>query len=217
VRGFAATAHEPRANGPGVREYPIARNSAPHDIITLPDTSYATDWSRDGRFVLITRKMNTDADLAYYDFSDQRLKPFLSTAAHEDFGVLSPDGRWIAYASNRTGKFEVYVRRFPEGGEEQRVSMSGGLHPRWRGTDGKELFFLLGDGTMMAADLKYEPSLQVVARKALFRVAMVDIIHGLVAPYDVAPDGQKFLVIVPVQSIPVPLTLVQNWKVLIER
>jgi hypothetical protein len=109
------------------------------------------------------------------------------------------------------------VQPFPGGGQEKRVSFAGGMHPRWRGKDGKELFFLTTDGSVMAAEVKYQPSLEISTPTRLFRMTMVDLIHGLISPYDVSPDGQKFLVIVPVQSSPVPLTLIQNWKAFIER
>jgi Tol biopolymer transport system component len=69
--------------------------------------------------------------------------------------VLSPDGHWLAYASNTSGRFEVYVRPFPGGGQEKRVSIAGGSHPRWRRTDGKELFFLAPGGTVMACDVTH--------------------------------------------------------------
>jgi hypothetical protein len=151
-----------------------------------------------------------------FDFSDKRLKTFLSTPAYERYGVLSPDGHWIAYVSNTTGAFEVYVQPFPEGGKEKRVSSSGGIHPRWC-RDGKELVFLTSDWRVMAAEVKLQPSLEISTPVELFRKVMVDIIHGLIAPYDVSPDGEKFLVIVPVQSAPVPLTLIQNWPALMKR
>ena len=85
------------------------------------------------------------ADLAYYDSVDKQVKPFLGTSADEFPGTLSPDGHAIAYVSNTTGTYEVYVQRFPEGGEEKKVSFAGGLHPRWNG-DGTELYFLAPGG-----------------------------------------------------------------------
>ena len=203
--------------GISVRDYPLSNPAAGHEILPATEPSYVTDWSRDGRYLLMTTHFTLNADLAYYDFGEGQTKPFLSTAAYEDGGVLSPDGHWLAYMSNTSGAFEVYVSAFPSGGEEKRVSLAGGRHPRWRGSDGKELFFLAPDGSVMAAPVKYTPSLEIGTPARLFRMPMVDIIHGLNAPYDVAPDGSKFLVIVPVQSSPVPLTLVRNWKAFIER
>jgi eukaryotic-like serine/threonine-protein kinase len=200
---------------PAIRDYSTSGGQA-HDIIKLDGLLVATDWSRDGRYILLTRNQWTNGDLAYYDLNEKQIKPFLSGAAHEDCGVLSPDGHWIAYASNASRTFEVYVQPFPGGGQEKRVSVNGGMHPRWRG-DGKELFFLTSDWSVMAAEVKLQPSLEISTPVRLFRMPMIDIIHGMVSPYDVSPDGQRFLVIVPVQSSPVPLTLVQNWRAFIER
>ena len=160
---------------------------------------------------------NSDiADIAYYDFNDKQVKTFLATPAYESFGVLSPDGHWIAYASNTSGVFEVYVRPFPEGGKEKRVSFNGGMHPRWC-RNGNELVFLTSDWRVMSAQVKLQSSLQIDTPVELFHMVMADIIHGMVAPYDVSPDGEKFLVIVPVQTAPVPLTLIQNWPALMKR
>jgi eukaryotic-like serine/threonine-protein kinase len=203
------------ADKQGVRNYDISGGQG-QEIIKATEASYASDWSRDGRYALITRNFTTNADLAYYDFSDKQLKPFLSTAAYEDFGAFSPDGHWVAYCSNASGSFEIYVRSFPKGDQEKRVSFNGGMHPRWRG-DGKELFFLTSDWTVMSASVEFQPSLEIGPPVRLFQMQMADICQGLISPYDVSPDGKKFLVIVPVQSAPVPLTLIQNWKAYIER
>ena len=119
-----------------------------------------TDWSRDERYVVFGRfgRDSDTADLAYYDSVDKQVRPFLATQDYESFGSLSPDGHWIAYASNKGGPFEVYVQRFPEGGQEKKVSFAGGLHPRWNG-DGTELFFLAPGGAMMAAKVALLPAL----------------------------------------------------------
>jgi len=198
----------------GLRDYPVSGGQA-RDLDIKVHWLGATDWSQDGRYVLFGRlEQNSDmADLAYYDFNDKQVRPFLSTAAFESFGVLSPDGHWIAYTSNTSGPFEVYVRPFPEGGKETRVSFTGGMHPRWC-RDGKELVFLTSDWRVMAAEVKLQPPLEISTPVELFHMVMADIVHGMVAPYDVSPDGQRFLVIVPVQSAPVPLTLIQNWTAL---
>lgn len=108
------------------------------------------------------------------------------------------------------------MQRFPEGGQEKKVSFAGGLHPRWNG-DGTELFFLAPGGAMMAAKVALLPALVVAPPAKLFSMFKADIAQGLYAPYDVSPDGKKFLVIEPVQSAPVPLTILQNWAALAKR
>ena len=122
-----------------LRDYSVSGGPA-RELDIKADIYEATDWSSDGRYLLIDQnEPNSDStDPAYYDFSDKSLRPFLSTPAIESSGILSPDGHWIAYVSNTTDSFEVYVQPFPEGGKEKRVSFTGGMHPRWC-RDGKEL------------------------------------------------------------------------------
>ena len=201
----------------GLRDYPRSGGQA-RDLDIKSVGIDAPDWSRDGRYVVFGRLQPSSdmADIAYYNFNDKQVKTFLATPAYESFGVLSPDGHWIAYASNTSGVFEVYVRPFPEGGKEKRVSFNGGMHPRWC-RNGNELVFLTSDWRVMSAQVKLQSSLQIDTPVELFHMVMADIIHGMVAPYDVSPDGEKFLVIVPVQTAPVPLTLIQNWPALMKR
>jgi serine/threonine protein kinase len=204
--------------GYGLRAYPRSGGQA-RDLDIKASSFGAPDWSRDERYVVFGRlQPNSDmADIAYYDFIDKQVKTFLATPAYESFGVLSPDSHWIAYASNTSGAFEVYVRPFPEGGQEKRVSFNGGMHPRWC-RNGNELVFLTSDWSVMSAQVKLQPSLEIQAPVKLFdNIKMADIIHGMVAPYDVTPQGDRFLVIVPVQTAPVPLTLIQNWPALTKR
>jgi serine/threonine protein kinase len=203
--------------GYGLRDYPRSGGQA-RDLDIKSAGFGAPDWSRDGRYVVFSRmEQNSDmADIAYYDFNNKQVKTFLATPAYEGFGVLSQDGHWIAYASNTSGSFEVYMRPFPEVGQEKRVSFNGGMHPRWC-RNGKELVFLTSDWRVMSAQVKLQPSLQIDTPVELFHMPMADIIHGMIAPYDVSPDGDRFLIIVPVQSAPVPLTLIQNWTALTKR
>jgi eukaryotic-like serine/threonine-protein kinase len=177
----------------------------------------STDWSRDGRYLAIDRIADeeTRGDLVFFDREDLQIKPFLASGADEFGGVFSPDGRWIAYASNETGSFEVYVRAFPGGDRLTRVSRAGGMHPRWR-ADGRELFFLAPGWTMMATPVQLQPEFTMGAPTALFQMVMADIEKGTGPPYDVTPDGQRFLVISP-QTKPVPLTLVLNWSAYVDR
>jgi hypothetical protein len=88
------------------------------------------------------------------------------------------------------------------------------MHPRWR-ADGKELFFLAPGWTVMSAGVIFQPDLEISKPVALFQATMADIVQGTISPYDVSPDGQRFLIISP-QTKPVPLTLVQNWQALID-
>ncbi len=174
--------------------------------------TYSTaDWSPDGNSLTIdfVKRDEYFADIMYWDFATKQLKPFLVTPACEYDGHFSPDGRWIAYSSNETGSYEIYIRSFPDGVHFKRVSYAGGMHPRWR-ADGRELFFLGPGWKVMAVEMELEPELKIGTPTPLFQMVMADILKGYVSPYDVSPDGQRFLVISP-QTRPIPLTLVQHW------
>ena len=200
-----------------VKVYPVSGGQAREIFRDSSSIPNFTDWSRDGRYlaVMVNGRQTKMSDLAYFDLTDNQLKPFLASPADERAAQFSPDGLWIAYESNETGTYEVYIRSFPAGDQSRRVSYTGGRHPRWRG-DGKELFFLAPGWTVMAADIELQPTPQVGTPKPLFQMVMADIVKGSISPYDVSPDGQRFLIIQP-QTKPVPLTLVQNWQALVDR
>jgi len=124
------------------------------------------------------------------------------------FSRLSADNRWIAYQSDETGRYEVYVSAFPKPAGRLQVSQAGGRLPTWR-TDGKELYYLDPDGKLIAAELRENNgSLQVAAIRVLFSIKMTTG-NG----YDAFPDGKKFLTsTVTTGETPAPLSLVQNWS-----
>jgi eukaryotic-like serine/threonine-protein kinase len=119
---------------------------------------------------------------------------------------LSADGRWLAYESDESGKYEVYVSAFPKPAGSLQISLAGGGIPTWR-RDGKELYYAAPDGNLMAAELnESNGSLQVASRRALFPL------KAGFAAYDAFPDGKKFLVdTITKEETPTPLSLVSNW------
>src|SRR5258708_119037 len=121
------------------------------------------DWSRDGQFLLYTDgSPKTASDLWVLNMEgDRKPVPFLQTPFFESQGQFSPDGHWIAYASDESGRFEVYVRPFPSGPAKWKISINGGEHPRWRG-DGKEIFYLSPDRKLMAAAVNGKAASQPV-------------------------------------------------------
>ena len=127
-------------------------------------------------------------------------------------GQFSPNGKWVAYASNETGKWEIYVTSFPEPRGKWQVSTGGGEQPRWRG-DGKELFYLSSDDKMMAAPVTTGANFDASTPVALFQAAPrqpVPIYDLFV--YDVSRDGQRFLIITEVkQAESAPISIVLNW------
>jgi Tol biopolymer transport system component/predicted Ser/Thr protein kinase len=169
------------------------------------------DWSHDGRFIVFTGAGRDESnDLWILPLSGER-KPerFLQTSFSEDSPAFSPDDRWVAYNSDASGRFEVYVRSFPGPGGQFQISRNGGWAPKWRG-DGKEIFFLALDGTMMAADITPGKELQAGVPHALFPTQLLkgSDRHS----YAVTKDGKRFLLRVPDQrQVTVPITIVLNW------
>ena len=147
----------------------------------------------------------------------QKAFPFLKTPFEERNGQFSPDGKWIAYQSNESSRFEIYVRPFPGPGKKFQISNSGGAQPRWN-KNGKEIFYVSLDSKMMAAAVKLLPdgqSLEAGTPAALFSVHLAG---GPVSSfnkqqYAVSPDGQRFLVNLAVDAgAASPITLIYNWK-----
>jgi hypothetical protein len=106
-------------------------------------------------------------------------------------GAFSPDGKWIAYESNESGAFEVYIHSI-QAGEKQRISSNGGFHPRWR-SDGKEIFYVTSDNKMMAANIRLDGSLIASPAQMLFPACNAPHTDGRATDYDVTPDGKRFI------------------------
>jgi WD40-like Beta Propeller Repeat len=130
----------------------------------------------------------------------------MRTEFNEQGPQFSPDGHWIAYQSNESGRYEAYVAPFPGPGGKRQVSTAGGTLPQWR-ADGKELFYRAADNRLMAAE--------VDAKGDVLEVKKVQPLFGPIVgatSYDVSADGQRFLTLVPVGGeTDTPLTVVQNW------
>jgi Tol biopolymer transport system component len=135
-------------------------------------------------------------------------EPLVQTQYVESHPAFSPDGQWLAYQSNRSGRYEVYIQPFDRPGEPVRISDAGGLAPRWP-QDGRELFFLDPEGQIMAAVLT--PGKTVSKPPA--RLTNGRPIEG----FDVAPDGTRFVAVVSLPNpAPPSLTVVMNWQTLVK-
>jgi hypothetical protein len=124
---------------------------------------------------------------------DRKPAQFLATSANEIQGQVSPDGRWLAYASDESGAWEVYVQSFPSPGAKRTISTGGGTEPQWRG-DGKELFYLSADHMMMAVDVNSGSTLQASKPKPLFRAPCSGRSPAYRNYYAVTADGTRFLI-----------------------
>lgn len=128
--------------------------------------------------------------------------------------MFSPDGRWIAFESDESGAPEIYVTPIDAVGSRRRVSLTGGQTPRWR-RDGKELFFVAADRTLMSVSVQATPLFRTSVPRALFDTRMSQ--NGEWA-YDVTPDGQRFVISVPVgDPSPAPITIILDWTAALRR
>ena len=176
------------------------------------------DWSPDGKFLLFSAFGARGLELLSLTGPRQQT-PLLPTAFGEQDAKFSPDGRWIAYTSNKSGPFEVYVRSFnPEAGRvepvEYRVSTGSGAGPRWR-RDGKELYYLNQQQGVMA--VRFENTKPQAARK-LFQSCLQSFwAHYWQSNYDVNGDGTRFLFACPAPQPPMQVHVVVNWTSLLPR
>ena len=166
------------------------------------------DWSRDGKYILYTRGQ----DLLFVTLPELKTSLFLKAPSSLRNAQFSPDGKWVTYASNETGRWEIYVTSFPDARGKWQVSTGGGEQPRWRG-DGKELFYLSSDAKMMAAPVMTGSNFDVGPRVELFQATpRQPVSYNDQIAYDVRHDGQRFLILTQVkQAETQPISVVLNW------
>jgi len=176
------------------------------------------DWSRDGKFLLYfeAEDSKTGRDLWALDMTQKDATPrvVVSTPFEESLAQFSPDGRWIAYQTNESGRFEIVVRGFPDpSGGSQHVSTNGGIEPRWR-ADGRELYFIAPDGKLMAAGVSVSGSnLETGTPVPLFQTRIAGGVASLFRPqYAVSRDGRFLINQLADESAATPITLILNWQ-----
>jgi serine/threonine protein kinase/Tol biopolymer transport system component len=177
-------------------------------LLDEPDESefdHPRDWSGDGRYILYSVSTRSNLDLrALPLFGDRKPIEIARTPFDEDRGRFSPDGRWVAYQSDETGRTEIHVQPFPGPGPKFQVSVGGGTLPRWS-RDGRELFYVAPDRKLMTvAVTPRSTTLETGAPRALFTLSTTSF-------YEPSPDGQRFLV-TAVVSEPSPITIIMNWQ-----
>ncbi len=193
---------------------------------------WPTDWSRDGRFILYNVPSGkTKQDLWIVpQWGDRKPFPYLQSEFNEQNGTFSPDGRWVAYDSDESGREEIYVQSFPVSGAKFQISTDGGSEPRWR-SDGTELFYVAADRNLMAVPVKLNkhpsqpassqpspspPSFEAGLPKPLFPVPAT----GFRTSYAPAYNGQRFLILTPAEGdggAVSPITVFTNWQEVLKK
>ena len=145
--------------------------------------------------------------------ADRMPTPLLQSQFNEQEGQFSPDGQWIAYSSDESGRLEVYVQPFGRQGVRWQISPGGGSQPMWR-RDGRELFYLAPDRRLMAVEVRGTPTFEAGTPRPLFQVRVTDITFR--NHYQVSADGERFLVAsVGSETAVSPIAVVLNWPALL--
>jgi len=169
-------------------------------------------WSPDGQTLsLIEVNPETGFDLWVMSVKDHNPTPFLGTRFNESVPRFSPDGHWLTYLSNESGRNEIYVRPFPGPGAKVQISIDGGTEPCWN-PNGRELFYRNGD-KMMAVGITLQPTLTAGKPRVLFERPLL-LSPATTPNYDVSHDGQRFLMVKAAgaaETAPAQINVVFNW------
>jgi len=183
-------------------------------LTTNENAQWPGSWSPTGEILAFTEAApETGYNLMTVDLQgDRQPHPFLQTPANEYGPKFSPDGHWLAYGSDESGRHEIYVRPFPGPGGKWQISTDGGFEPVWS-QNGRELFYRNGD-KMMAATVETTPTFAVSKPRVLFEEHFEKGVFPFEANYDVSPDGHKFLLVRPIEheSAPAQVNIVLNWS-----
>ncbi|MEX2272157.1 MAG: protein kinase [Vicinamibacterales bacterium] len=172
--------------------------------------SFPAAWLKNGEILFSQTHIEAGYDIWSVQADNSETRAVLATTSNELHPAVSPDERWLAYASDQSGRYEVYVQERAGGGQRTLVSTGGGLQPRWRG-DGRELFYLQPDGSLMAVGLDAGPRFAAAAPRLLFRTSRSSAFNPYRNDYFPATDGRRFLIRVPVAGPSPSITVVVNW------
>jgi serine/threonine protein kinase len=186
----------------------------------VPANVFSTQWSPNGKYIIYHVATNTTG----YDLWALRLEDrqpiVVSRGRHNEAqGELSPNNNWIAFASDESGRYEIYVQSFPDpnAAPKTTVSVGGGTQARWS-EDGRELFFLRSDGTLMSVPVRTNrPTLTLGAATPLFRTTLPTTMNAYRMDYVPANDGQRFVMKALVEGAPPSITIVLNWQALLKK
>jgi len=182
-------------------------------LVKLDRAVSALDSSRDGQYLVFASNTPTSTnDIWIVSLrGDPAPRPFLVTPFNESHPTISPDGRWLAYDSDESGRGEVYVQTFPSPGGKWQISNNGGAQPVWR-SDGRELYYMELDGTMKAVAVKTTGStVQAGTPETVFKIVMTRLTS--IRRHTVMPDGKRFLIAAAVGAVgdTAAITIVLNW------
>lgn len=178
-------------------------------LLSRPNQQQPFSWSPDGRFLAFMELNPTTGWDLWMVSESGDARPLLATRANESVPTFSPDGKWIAYVSDESGRRDVYVRPFPAFDRKWAISTEGGAEPIWRG-DGKELFYRIGD-TVMAVQIETSAGFKPSTPQVLFRGEYQEAnTQTGDAHFGAAPDGQRFLMVKP-QRTASQIVVVLNW------
>jgi Tol biopolymer transport system component len=206
-----------REGVPGIYMKRVAGTTPEEQMLTPPTGNIAaytpTSWSSDSRYLIFSRAQSTSGstDVWALPLTGER-KPFavVESPVTESNGVLSPDGKWLAYQVTEGAQVQAYVQPFPPTGGKFQVSTSGGYNPTWS-RDGKELFFTSVDGRLMSAAVNTQGPFQSTSPTPLFSVATASVQGAVGTQYAVTRDGRFLVNVVEQQIAASPLNVVVNW------
>jgi serine/threonine-protein kinase len=184
------------ASAPGGKDLELIplKDGNPRELAVRGGTQFPSDWLRDGSALLVTEEAGSGGyDILVQPADGSAARTYLATSASESAARVSPDGRWVAYTSDASGKQEVYLDSYPQTRRRVLVSSGGGAHPVWRG-DGRELYYWR-DGKLIAVQIgeaKGGVPPAIGPQTSLFK-APYDV--GVNTMYDVSPDGQRFVIV----------------------
>lgn len=229
IRGGEVLSADGASNPKGIADLyqkSVTAGGSEELLLSTAQNNLAMDWSRDGRFVLFsTQDPKRRSDIWALPMEGDRPStgsgrpepfPVVQTNFDEQQAQFSPDGKWIAYQSDESGRVEIYVQPFPGPGNKWPISTNGGSQIRWR-RDGKELFYVALNGRLMAVPIGVASNagaLEVGTPVMLFAprlggaVQQADYRHQ----YMVSSDGQRFLVATVTEGATSPITVILNWK-----
>jgi Tol biopolymer transport system component len=191
---------------PDIHEMTVGSSASERALYEAEAVQQPEDISQDGRMLVFLNDVQSTSDLWLLPLQGERkATPWFRSRFKEASPRFSPDGRWLAYESDESGNPEIYVALTEGGGEKRRLSTAGGRYPRWR-RDGKELYYVAPDGSVMAVPVQTDSRLEVGSPIPLFRL------ESHIQEYDVAPDGSRFLVSLSAERVPEsPIRVMLDW------